>query len=121
MSHQWLHNPATDGYFLCPGAAVDAHLEGGWEKSGPDPAIAAAEQTRAEEQRAERARRQAEKEQREREEAELEHRFKDDPLAAVIRGWKYCCLDCMAEDLGVDPDEWPFAVADAIRKSQEDS
>lgn len=45
MSHTWIHNPDTDGYWHCPDGLVDGYVEGGgWELCDPpaehNPAVA---------------------------------------------------------------------------------
>lgn len=37
MSHTWIHNPDTDGYWQCPNGLVKGYIEGGWELCDPPP------------------------------------------------------------------------------------
>lgn len=35
MSHTWIHNPDTGGYWQCPDGLVDDLVEAGWELCDP--------------------------------------------------------------------------------------
>lgn len=114
-AHEWLHNEETNGYFACPTAVVDVYLNAGWKRSEADPAIEAQLQERLQ---ADREKAEARQQERDRERAEYEARLLADPVALLLHGFMYHCVDCMGEEGEPSYEDWPFEVAEALRAAK---